>query len=104
MYYQPEITGSINNVGSYMIEITALDNGNPAQNTTTHIYEDIINTEPTISSSPITETYEDELYEYQIQVNDPDFAYGDFLDQFVFDSCPTGMYYDPVNQSIKMDS
>lgn len=96
-----EITGSINNVGSYMIEITALDNGNPAQNTTTHIYVDIINTEPTISSSPITETYEDELYEYQIQVNDPDFAYGDFLDQFIFDSCPTGMYYDPVNQSIK---
>ena len=52
---------------------------NETNNSITNIAYGYFNNNPIISSIPITEAYEDSLYEYKIIATDTDTIYGDFL-------------------------
>lgn len=86
-----EIQGNIENVGDHWIQVVATDNGYPVQSSSTYIDVSIINTAPIIVSIPPDSTLEDELFSYPIIVEDPDFAFGDYIGFEGFVSGPEGL-------------
>lgn len=96
-----DIQGLISNVGSYVVNLTAYDNGTPVYTSLGSFTINILNRAPVITSQPVTSLLEDDHYLYVITITDPDELYGDGISSVQFLSAPPGMTYNNIEHRVE---